>query len=432
MEGGGPPVTVEERLVPAGPGRSGPGRSDSGRPSRFPCFDGLRAMAAVLVVLLHTSFLSGFTERSPYGIYTSRFDVGVSVFFLISGFLLYRPFAVAHLAGTGPPSTGRFWVRRLLRILPGYWLAFIVTSYVLHTNTVLPGWRSLLIYLGLVQIYFGTHAATGLTQAWTLCTEMSFYLFLPLYAALVAVRRRAGGNQLAWELGGVAVLFVVGLGVRFWLLHVHATLAYEGLEWLPACLDLFALGMLLAVTSSWLGQRRSAPRWLWHPAVPWASWAVAGVLLWAVAHIGLSIQPVAHPAPVLGLEQQLLYGLFAFFLLVPAVFGPQDRGLVRRVLQWRPVAALGIVSYGVYLWHQAWETEFLDWTHRIWHIPFGELAFVVLTLATVSAAVSYLVVERPALLLKNRIGWWSRRSRPARAVPPLFENTPLAEQGAAP
>ncbi|MGA2521568.1 MAG: acyltransferase family protein, partial [Acidimicrobiales bacterium] len=63
------------------------------RPRRFPCFDGLRAMAAVLVVMVHTAFDSGLTNRSSLGIYTARLEIGVAVFFLISGFLLYRPFA---------------------------------------------------------------------------------------------------------------------------------------------------------------------------------------------------------------------------------------------------------------------------------------------------------------------------------------------------
>jgi len=387
-------------------------------------------MAAVLVVLLHTSFASGFTSRSAYGIYTARFDIGVSVFFLISGFLLYRPFAAAHIGGTQTPSVGRFWMRRLLRILPGYWAAFLVTTYVLHVTRVLPGWHSLLIYLALVQVYSGSHVGTGITQAWTLCTEMSFYLFLPLYAALMGSRRRSDRGQVRREMAGVGLLFVVGLGVRFWMLHFHSDQAYLSLDWLPALLDLFALGMFLAVASSWLTHRRAEPGWLWHPAVPWISWGIAGFLMWAVAHIGLSIQPIFHPGPLLGTEQELLYGFFAFFLLLPAVFGAQDHGLVRGALRWKPVAALGLVSYGVYLWHQAWETEYLRWTRRLYHLPLQELLFAVLSLTIVSATISYLVVERPALSLKDHIGWWTtatgRRTRP----PGALGDAPVAQRPA--
>jgi peptidoglycan/LPS O-acetylase OafA/YrhL len=378
------------------------------RPRHFPCFDGLRAIAAVLVVIVHTSFASGLTLRSSVGIYTARFEIGVSVFFLISGFLLYRPFAASHIAGGAAPAVGKFWVRRFLRIIPAYWLAFLVTNYVMHIDRkVHPGWHSLLIYLGLLQVYFPSHALTGITQAWSLCTEVSFYLFLPLYAVLVARGRRSDRNQLSRELVAVAGLFVVGLGVRFGLLHVHSPLAYVMLEWLPACLDLFALGMLLAVLSSWLAHRETAPRWLWHPAMPWISWLLAIAMLWSVSHLGVSRSPLEHNTPGRGLAQEVLYGLFAFFLLLPAVFGPQRVGAIRWALRCKPVAALGIVSYGVYLWHQAWVDMFLRWTGALFRTPFPEMFGVVLALAVASATASYVLVERPILGLKDRLGWWS-------------------------
>ena len=57
--------------------------------ARFPCFDGLRAMAAFAVLLTHVAYITGFDFRSSIGALTARLDVGVAVFFLISGFLLY-------------------------------------------------------------------------------------------------------------------------------------------------------------------------------------------------------------------------------------------------------------------------------------------------------------------------------------------------------
>ena len=395
------------------------------RPRHFPCFDGLRAIAAVLVVMVHTSFASGFTTRSSAGIYTARLEIGVSVFFLISGFLLYRPFAASHIAGGASPAVGRFWVRRFLRIVPAYWLAFAVTSYVMHANKVRPGWHALLVYLGLLQVYFPSQALTGVTQAWSLCTEVAFYLFLPLYAALVVLGRRSDRHQLRSELVGLAGLFAMGLGLRFWLLHFHAPLAYVMLEWLPACLDLFALGMLLAVLSSWVAHRGIEPRWLWGPVMPWLSWSMAAAMLWAVSHLGVSRLPLEHTAPARGLAQEVLYGLFAFFLLLPAVFGPQRSGVIRRVLQWRPVAALGIVSYGVYLWHQAWVELFVRWTGELFRVSWPEMFGVVLALAVASATASYLLVERPILRLKDRLGWWNSAPRlGARHVQPQAAPAP--------
>ena len=90
---------------------------ESGAPARatprFPAFDGLRAIAAITVLGVHSAFVSGLTSRDPaVGIYTARLEAGVAVFFLISGFLLYRPFVVAHLRGA--PQAGH----RLLLAAP--------------------------------------------------------------------------------------------------------------------------------------------------------------------------------------------------------------------------------------------------------------------------------------------------------------------------
>ena len=248
---------------------------------RFPCFDGLRAFAAVSVLLYHTAGDSGFGVRSGYGLYTSRLDLGVSVFFLISGFLLYRPFAVAHLSGRQSPAAGRFWVRRLLRIVPAYWVALTVATYVLHADTIGSGWQAVVADYGFAQIYFPMHYSSGINQAWSLCTEMSFYLFLPLYAALLGFRRRTAGGQLKRELISLGVLVAVGMGVKIFVYNHHCVpacvygpdLVETMIAWLPFYLDLFALGMLLAVLSAWSTERKSEPTWLAHPVMPWVSWA---------------------------------------------------------------------------------------------------------------------------------------------------------------
>jgi peptidoglycan/LPS O-acetylase OafA/YrhL len=157
------------------------------RPHHFPCFDGLRAIAAVSVLLIHTAWFSGFTVRSSLGIYTSRLEIGVSVFFLISGFLLYRPFAVAHILGQEAPSTRNFWVRRLLRIVPAYWLALSVLTYGFRIISLGRGWEGVLCHYLFLQIYIPSQIPYGIGPAWSLCVEVSFYLFLPLYAGLIGL-----------------------------------------------------------------------------------------------------------------------------------------------------------------------------------------------------------------------------------------------------
>ncbi len=170
--------------------------------------------------------------------------------------------------------------------------------------------------------------------------------------------------------------------------------------------------MLLAVVSSWFAHRHTTPRWLWHPAMPWISWFLALGMLWAVPHLGVSRSPLEHNPPGRGLAQEVLYGLFAFFLLAPAVFGPQRTGTIRWFLRFKPVAALGVVSYGVYLWHQAWVNLYVfRWTGALFRVPWPELFGAAFGLAVASATLSYVLVERPILGLKDRLGWWSGSGR---------------------
>ncbi|MHB1785044.1 MAG: acyltransferase family protein [Acidimicrobiales bacterium] len=394
------------------------------RTVHFPCFDGLRAIAAVSVVMVHTSFDSGFTPRSPYGIYTARLEIGVAVFFLISGFLLYRPFAVAHMAKRPGPSPVKFWLRRLLRIVPAYWLALTVVTYGLHAVS-LGDWRSVLGHYGFAQIYRADWVLSGITQAWSLCTEMSFYLFLPLYAGVVVLGQRRGGHgptnrlssgrspnrQLQIELIGLVVLVVISLGYRAEVAHSKALIADLMYSWLPGYLDLFAYGMALAVLSAWSQTTGRESRWFRSRLMPWVSWALAGITYWGVAHIGIPTSPLYHSDMVLSFERQGLYGLFSFFLLLPAVFGPQDRGLVRRFLRFWPVASVGVISYGVYLWHQEWLTEYFKWEHlKLFQVSFPGLVLAVLSLSIASASASYFLAEKPILRLKDRL-----RPRPLTA-----------------
>ena len=407
------------------------------KPRHFACFDGLRAIAAVSILLLHTANTSGFSSRSSFGIYTSRLEVGVSVFFLISGFLLYRPFAVSHLAGRDAPSTPRFWERRLLRIVPAYWLALTVLTYGFHAITLGPGWQGVASHYLFLQIYFPNQIFLGIPQAWSLCTEMSFYLILPLYGALVVARRSSKTIQMRRELIGLGILIAISYGFRWWALNIPITKRVDGRvvgicyphcltapfstlysSWLPSYLDLFAFGMLLAVVSAWLAEKRSDPMWLQSPWIPWVSWGGAAVAFFWVAHIGIPTSIIYVITPETNILRQTLYGAVAFFLLVPAVFGPQDRSIIRRLLRSWPVASVGVISYGVYLWHLNLMDELLQWTG--WTqgaVPYWLLAVTTFAITVAFSSASYFGLERPVLRFKNRISWWDRGSRAVRQPP---------------
>jgi peptidoglycan/LPS O-acetylase OafA/YrhL len=393
--------------------RSGAGDVSAGG-TRFPCFDGLRAIAALTVIGVHTSFVSGVTTKHPgFGRYTSRLEIGVEVFFVISGFLLYRPFAVAHFGGRPAPAARSFWVRRLKRIIPAYWLAFLVITYGLRAESGGPSWKGPLIFLGFAQIYFPHYILHGLSQAWSLCTEMTFYLMVPLYAAVLARRTTSPQRQLRAELAGLAALTAVSFAYRIPVLSSHGQMAQVMPNWLPGYLDQFALGMLLAAGSAYLAATGERPWWLWHRAAPWVCWALASVAFWAVSNIGLPLTPVTASPLGPSLARQALYGAFAFFLVMPAVFGDQQLGVVRRALTWRPIALVGVASYGVYLWHEGWLHMYLVWSgSHLFDISLPYLTGAVTALALASATLSYRLFERPVLRYRRPAPRWSPAAGP--------------------
>ena len=183
---------------------------------------------------------------------------GVSIFFLISGFLLYRPFVVAHFASRPAPPVVPFWIRHAFRIFPAYWLTLTVFVYGFGSYHI-HSFSAFVTYYGLLQTYRADFQAGGLGVAWTLVIELSFYAFLPFFAdrdpsrARDAARRRPSSGRTSPVL---AVLYGVAMGFRWWRLwFLHPPAAHFGQlfpieqvgSWLISYLDWFALGMLLAV-----------------------------------------------------------------------------------------------------------------------------------------------------------------------------------------
>jgi peptidoglycan/LPS O-acetylase OafA/YrhL len=383
----------------------------------------------VSVVLVHTAFPSGFTSRNHFwGPYTARLEIGVAVFFLISGFLLYRPFVAANLGNRPGPAVRPYLKRRFLRIVPAYWVALFFAAFVLHTlNRPIHG-AGIFIYFGFLQIYFRNYALHGISAAWTLCVEMSFYLLLPVYAWGMAkwTRRRPLDARLRYEILGLIGLVAVSV---VWKAIVFANPPGQqtgAAMWLPAQLDQFAVGMGLAVASVWWSEHRTEPAILNRRSLPVVSWLLALGAFWAVStQAGLPLSPVWTATFGQIMVRQVLYIAFALFLLVPAVFGPQDQSSVRRLLRSRPLVGIGLLSYGIYLWHEIFITEVLRWTHQpLFKTPFVTLTLAVIALSLVTALASYVLVEQPF----QRLG--RRRSR-SSAPSPVHEELghPLSVDG---
>lgn len=398
---------------------------------RFPALDGVRAIAAFAVVCTHVGFNSGRSlDDGPFAPLLARLDFGVTLFFLLSGFVIYRPFLVSALNGRARPAghTRRYLTRRAVRILPAYWVAVLVTLAVLSLRE--PTAHDWWAYPLLLQTYTGGNHDPSLTQMWTLSVELSFYLLVPLAAAWTA-NRTAGRAAIVRRnlvlIGSLIVLAVVAGALG----HTVAAIGPRSLVWLPANVDWFALGMLLALISACAARpaEAAAPPG-WQPpffatfrtlaGATGVCWALAGLIFW------FATLPLAGPRLLLvpsgweGFLKHTLYGLCALLLLAPLTLAPPGR--LAAALSWRPVRYLGEISYGVYLWHLPLLLAIQDWLgYRTFSGHFWVLLALTVASTVLVASLSWRLLEQP---LMGRVS--SRYRDPAPPPVPASAETATA------
>jgi peptidoglycan/LPS O-acetylase OafA/YrhL len=379
----------------------------------------MRAIAVLLVLFCHAAEMSGATLHSSWGWIGTYAYVGVLVFYAISGFLLYRPFVLAHSGGRAAPRPLVFARRRLLRILPAYWVALTVLS-------IWPGiegpftshwWQ----YYFFAQVYSVNTLTGGLAVAWSLCVEMSFYVMLPFFSALVTwlVAKRPGAMKW-WQVEMIVIVLFGALG-PISAIYVHN---HDAPYWLENTLggttDWFAGGMALAVMSVCAydhpGWARTVSGWVQRWS--WLVWLAAiGVFVLATRTFDVRDLTSGRPGvygvstPV-WLSNHVGLGVAATLLLAPAVLGA--RGPVRRLLAWKPLAWVGLISYGIYLWHfplAVWlglqggypklHGGGLNLIGRVHSGTTFVLFFASVAVSVVVAAASYYLLELPFLRLKD-------------------------------
>lgn len=381
---------------------------------RFPLVDSMRAIAALSVVAVHVAIFTAITAHSDVAAPLIHLNVGVTIFFLVSGFLLYRPYVAARHSGAPTPRLATYARRRVLRIVPAYWVALTLLALVFG----LPGvfsqdWWA---YYGFLQIYpvaYDPQMCTagelcGLAQAWSLAVEVSFYVTLPLLAAgLGWVADRGGPRWVRRELAALGLLAVASVAFQLWSTNAFYP---EHPSWFSSSDSLagtflwFALGMGAAVMSV-ADEHRDRSPWLVRQASarPGLIWAAAVALFLALSYLVLP-PTVLKPSMSAGeqLAQHVGFGLVALLLLSPAVFAGDGPGLPQRILA-RPILAwLGLISYGIFLWHFTILRELLQGGAEGWlpGSPFVGVLLATAALAVVAGAASYYVVERPFLRLK--------------------------------
>jgi peptidoglycan/LPS O-acetylase OafA/YrhL len=305
---------------------------------------GLRAVAALLIIGTHAAYGTGQLANGYLGALYARLEIGVPIFFVLSGFLLFRPWVRAAADGTPPPSLSRYTFHRLRRIAPPY-VVVVLLAYALYQFRDAgpnPGhtWKGLLEHLSLTQIYkpvyfFVMHQ--GLTQTWSLAVEFAFYAVLPLLAALLLTVLCKGvwrpGLLLA-GLGGLAAITPVWL----WLQHLAEWLPSSAGMWLPAHLLYFLGGMALAVMHV-VGAR---VRLIIAGPVAAGSYlivstAIAGDINTGEAALWQTLVKVA------------LYATVACTAVAALVLG-ESNGF-ERLLGAAPVVRLGEISYEIFLLH---------------------------------------------------------------------------------
>jgi peptidoglycan/LPS O-acetylase OafA/YrhL len=371
--------------------------------------EGARGVAAMSVLTYHVGV---FADGRPTDYITSAppLWLGVQLFFMLSGLLLFRPFAHAIIARSKWPSLRRYARSRLLRIVPAYWL--VLTFLVIEKGRTDP--------LPLAANYLLVHVPLGVPSvvggAWTLSMEISFYAFLPVFAFAV--------KSVAWrapDRASRALVIVLALLPAFPLSYAYMRNAGINTGWpmaLPAYLDEFAVGMLLAVFLE---------------VVPRVSPRTSRLLLVAALGVGFGASRLYSFGTVTpyGNGSGSIYAtlmVVSFALVLGSVLTRGERTLLGRVLASRLLVAAGTISYGIYLWNlvvirqlaptQLWVNEWVGW-------------LLATTLVVTIASASWLTVERRMLALKNTPFWRTQRQMveipaPWPAVAPPLEPPSVA------
>ncbi len=381
--------------------------------------EGLRAIAASSILVYHVWLYGAPNAHSVHlGHLTRGFDQlrsGVTLFFALSGFLLFRPYVASALRGRVSPALGSYLRNRALRILPAYWFILLFVALVLE-HQLLRNPQQLVANAFFVHDYVpGYIFGAGIVPAWSLAIEVVFYLAVPVLGAIAisfASRGRVPG--VAASFAPVLLMVVIGFAAKT-ALHLSPGL---GRVWTVSFLthaDWFAAGMSVAVLRVlWEDGRLRLPRY-WRPG------AFLGAVAFAALGVGLFIK---HQ--LTQLEYQTPVAVACGLVLALVVFSAPETRLVR-VLTWRPIYAAGLASYSVFLWHDPFVRALRDWgVTSSGRTGFAVNVLMVAALTAVLSTLTYLFVEKPALARKRS---WQRpgAAQAAEAAGPA-ENEPVAAQ----
>jgi peptidoglycan/LPS O-acetylase OafA/YrhL len=362
---------------------------------QIPSLDGIRAASVMVVFVAH----AGLNEWIPG-------NFGVTVFFFLSGFLITTLLRV-EFDRSGRIDLGAFYLRRALRIFPPMYLVLIAAS-ALTAIGLLEGsiWPQALLAqaLHLTNYYVIANGwwdgrAPGTWIYWSLAVEEHFYLLFPLGYLLLRRYVRSASRQ-ALVLAGVCAMV---LAWRLVLVFVLAAVKERTYIATDTRIDSILFGCLLAIAANpVLDKPRIADRWL--------------IALLPASLAALAVTFLVRAPEFQETIRYTIQGIALVPLFVAAIRW-HDRS-VFRVLSWRPVAFLGVISYSIYLVHPT----VLFGVHQWLPAPAVAQGAVGLALTVAISVAIYVALERPSAALRRRL---SRVATP----PPQLEGTPSIVAG---
>lgn len=374
--------------------------------------DFLRATACLGVLLHHLAFRMDMNAVPDAAEPVLRFLVygsfGVTVFFVLSGFLLARPFWLALDAGKPMPSLRTYTLRRLARIVPGFWLALVV-SLVLDLwlgGKVLDSERIIRFVAGLFLVsdwhWVTLFPVDNNGPLWSIGFEVTAYLLLPLgMAAVFALRARSWAARLAW-LGVIGVALVVHILVvqyapideveRGW----NHGLVGGAKAWMPrfnpiGFFAIFAVGSLAAGVQVLIQSRRGIGMDVIGGLAVLATALIMALNIGGLTE-GFGWLGIPYAFPVMPLAVGIALATLPSSIYLGRLL---DNGLVHFVAR---------ISFGIYVWHFVvmWLIEKLvrgafrtsgDDGWETWL----QTSAAVLVITTIIATLSFYLLEQPAV-----------------------------------
>jgi len=329
----------------------------------IPSLDGLRALSIGFVILGHLSGTRGFFHLNLTGLG----EFGVRVFFVISGYLI-TSILLRECEKTGTIHLSTFYFRRLMRLSPAL-VFYVGVIFALSALGAITLRRGDMLHALTYTMNFHFVRAWQVGHLWSLSVEEQFYLFWPAVLLLAGSRARAVC---------FSVVMVVPL-IRISSLFVARSMIIHSDELFFTIADTLAAGCALAFTQQRLWQNPRYTRFQNSPAF----WFVP------LAALAIHFNPIWRLQALLGFTAM---NICIVLTIDQAVRMPKTAW--GRFLNLRPMRTVGVISYSLYLWQQLFLNRASD--HLVCAFPIN------LLLAFLMAGISYVLVETPALRLRER------------------------------